>query len=93
MTPRHLAVTQIEVFSNCDKVELSINGHPLDPVTPDHVNVFRWPSVTLQPGKNEIKATAVSSQGEVTDRCEWVLDPSAAHPAPGRETSIPVPAQ
>jgi beta-galactosidase len=80
MTSRRQATTQIEVFSNCDKVALSVNGTPLDPVTPDNVKVFRWPSVTLQTGKNEIKATATSSQGEVTDSCEWVVDPNAAAP-------------
>ena len=94
MTPRREAVTQIEVFSNCEKVELSVNGRPLGPVTPDHVRVFRWPRVTLRPGKNEVRATAASSQGEVTDRCEWVVDPAAAAPsAPGPETTTPEPAQ
>ena len=93
MTPRRQAVTPIEVFSNCNKVELSLNGTPLDPVTPDNVRVFRWPSVTLQPGKNEIKATATSSQGELTDSCEWVVDPSGSQPSPGPETTTLEPAQ
>ncbi len=92
MTPRRQTVTQIEVFSNCDKVELSVNGNPLNPVAPDSVKVFRWPSVTLQSGKNEIKATAASSQGEVTDTCEWVVDPAATPSAPGLENTTPEPA-
>ena len=92
MTPRRQAMTQIEVFSNCDKVELSVNGKPLAPATPDNVRVFRWPGVTLQPGKNEVKATAASSQGKVIDTCEWVVDPSAPS-APGVETTSPEPAQ
>ena len=93
MTPRRMAATSIEVFSNCDKVELSVNGTPLDPVTPDSVHVFRWPAVTLQLGKNEIKATATSSLGELTDSCQWVVDPSASQSAPSPETATPEPAQ
>ena len=93
LTPRRQAITPIEVFSNCDKIALSVNGSPLQPVSPDHVRVFRWPAVTLQPGKNEIKAIATTSQGELTDSCEWVVDPSAVQPAPTPETIPPKPAQ
>jgi beta-galactosidase len=93
LTPRRQAITPIEVFSNCDKVALSVNGSPLQPASPDNVRVFRWPAVTLQPGKNEIKAIATTSQGELTDSCEWVVDPSAVQPAPTPETNPPKPAQ
>ncbi len=89
MTPRQQATTQVEVFSNCDKVELSVNGTPQAAVLPDNVKVFRWPSVTLQPGKNVIVATATSSQGAITDTCEWVVDPNA--PAWGPPPSAPKP--
>jgi beta-galactosidase len=93
LTPRRNPMTQIEVFSNCEKVDLTVDGEALPSVSPDNVRVFRWPSVTLQPGKNEIKATATSSQGELTDTCEWVVDPSAAPTAPGPVTTTPAPAQ
>jgi beta-galactosidase len=93
MTPRREAVTQIEAFSNCDKVGLSVNGSPLGEVAPDNFRVFRWPKVTLRPGKNEVKATAISRQGELTDWCEWVVDPAAPPPATAPETTAPEPAQ
>ncbi len=89
MTPRRQATTQVEVFSNCDKVELSVNGTPQTEVSPNAVKVFRWPSVTLQPGKNVILATATSSQGTVTDTCEWVVDSNA--PAWGPPPAEPKP--
>jgi len=82
MTPRRLASTDVEVFSNCAKVELTVNGTSLGTVAPDDVKVFRWSNVTLQPGKNEVQATATSDQGAITDSCEWVLDPNSAPPPP-----------
>jgi beta-galactosidase len=93
LTQRRNPMTQIEVFSNCDKVELTINGKALPSVSPDKVRVFRWPNVTLQPGKNEVKATATTSQEEVTDSCEWTVDPAAPPTAPGPGTTTPEPAQ
>ena len=81
MTPRRLATTEVQIFSNCLKVELIVNGKSLGTVAPDNVHVFRWPNVTLQTGKNDIKAVATSDQGPQTDTCEWVLDPASA-PAP-----------
>jgi beta-galactosidase len=91
MTPRRLAVTGVEVFSNCDKVELIVNGKSLGIVAPDNIKVFRWQNVTLRPGRNAVEAVASSPQGNVTDKCEWVLDPAAApippvtpSPTPGK---------
>ncbi len=78
LTPRRQPITQIEVFSNCNQVELSVNGTALPSVSPDNVRVFRWTNVTLQPGTNEIVAKAMSTLGSVTDTCKWVVDPNAA---------------
>jgi beta-galactosidase len=91
MTPRRLGVTGVEVFSNCDKVELTVNGISLGSVSADNVKVFRWPNVTLQLGRNRIKAIASSGQGQLTDSCEWVLDPAAAPTPPGPGTGFPSP--
>jgi beta-galactosidase len=93
MTPRRLATTGVEVFSNCDKVELTVNGKSLGSVAPDKVKVFRWPNVTLQPGRNDIQAVATSAQGALTDSCEWVLDPAAAPPVPVPGTVSSTPAK
>ena len=82
MTPRRQAITGVEVFSNCSKVELTVNGKSLGIVSPDEVKVFRWPNVTLRSGRNEIKAAASSDRGEVVDSCEWILEPAAAAPGP-----------
>jgi beta-galactosidase len=92
MTPRRLASTGVEVFSNCDKVELRINGNSLGTVAPDNIKVFRWPNVTLQPGANEVEAIGTTSGGrELTDSCRWVLDPAAAPTPAGPETNFPTP--
>jgi beta-galactosidase len=82
MTPRHGAVTDVQVFSNCAAVNLSVNGVLLGLARPDRVNVFRWSHVQLEDGKNEIVATATSSQGEISDYCEWNLYQDAALPKP-----------
>jgi beta-galactosidase len=84
LTPRHQAITAVEVFSNCGKVELTVNQKPLGAAVPDGVKVFRWPGVTLRPGMNEIKATATSAQGPLVDTCEWLYEPPATTPAPAK---------
>jgi beta-galactosidase len=86
MTPRRLGTTDVEVFSNCGKVELFVNGQSLGTASPDKVNVFRWQNVALQSGANEIKAVATDSGGQLTDSCQWVLDPAHAPAPPGPRT-------
>jgi beta-galactosidase len=90
MTPRRLAVTGVEVFSNCGTVELTVNGKSLGSAAPDNVKVFRWQNVTLQPGRNEVEAIATAPRGNVTDQCEWVLDPAAAPTPPITPSPTPV---
>jgi beta-galactosidase len=88
MTPRRLGTTGVQVFSNCNSVELFVNGKSLGKVSPDKVNVFRWENVALQSGGNDIKAVATNASGTVTDTCQWVLDPATAPAAPGPETAF-----
>jgi len=88
MTPRRLNTTDVEVFSNCGKVELFVNGQSLGTASPDKVNVFRWQNVALQSGANEVKAVATNAGGTLTDSCEWVLDPAHAPAPPGPEAAF-----
>jgi beta-galactosidase len=75
-TGRTLAATQVEVFSNCPTVTLSVNGTPLEAIQPDAEHVFRWP-VTLRPGANKIDASAMGRHGSVLhDAITWTLEPS-----------------
>jgi hypothetical protein len=45
---------------------------------PDKVHVFRWENVPLEPGENQIDATATTNGRTVTDHCTWNLT-AAAH--------------
>ena len=74
MTPRHQAKTEIKIYSNCDQVELRVNGKALDKVSKDKVNRFVWANVELQPGKNLISAKGEIGGKTVADQCEWVLE-------------------
>ena len=74
MTPRKVATTTIKIYSNCEQVDLTVNGKAQPPVKADDIHVFRWPGVTLQPGKNVIEVTGHSGDQQVTDTCEWELE-------------------
>lgn len=73
MTPRRLARTEIKAYSNCDSVNLRVNGRVVGSVVPDEVRICRWPDVELTQGVNRIEVTAKSAGGEVSDHCEWTL--------------------
>lgn len=73
LTPREAASSTVEVFSNCQRVSLIVNGKSLGFAPADDVRVFRWRNVELQSEVNQIKAIASSDYGVLTDSCEWVL--------------------
>ena len=78
--------SRVKIYSNCDNVELTVNGKSLGRVTaPDHL--FAWEAVPLTVGPNTITATATSRGKTVSDTCAWTgTDPQTP-------TAIPVPAR
>lgn len=74
MTPRKAATTNVKVYSNCQKVNLSVNGVVQGAIAGNDIHVFLWPNVTLQPGRNKIEVTGYSPALEVRDACEWELE-------------------
>ena len=79
LTPRKLANTEVKVYSNCDQVELKLNDRSLGTVSPNDIKVCRWEKVQLQPGINRVEAIGRANGQQLTDTCEWVLEPVAAH--------------
>ena len=94
LTPRHLATTEVKVYSNCADVELIVNGTSLGIVHPDTIKIARWPKVGLAPGVNKIEAVGRRDAKEVRDDCAWVLEPAPAstESRPARLDESPVPA-
>jgi beta-galactosidase len=73
MTPRQQATTEVKVYSNCDKVELFVNGTSQGAAGPNNIRIFRWTGIRLKLGNNEIKAVTTSAQEEIIDTCQWTL--------------------
>jgi beta-galactosidase len=82
---RHLvrreSTTPVKVYSNCDEVDLIVNGRPIGTVETDHLNIALWKSVTLAEGPNEIMVKALADGRELTDRITWTFHP-LPHDAP-----------
>jgi beta-galactosidase len=71
-TPRTEAATAVKVYSNCDTVELTLNGRALGPRPVDD-HIARWPEIALVPGENRIEVVARRGAAEVRDACTWTL--------------------
>lgn len=73
-TQRDEAKTDIKVYSNCHKVDIVLNGHPV-PVESRGMGVFVAHGVTLQQGENQIVARALDQRhaAPITDQCVWTL--------------------
>lgn len=68
--------TPAKIYSNCDAVELRINGVSQPALRSDD-HIFLWKDVTLKPGRNRIEATGVWARKKCTDSCVWNYEPSA----------------
>ena len=73
---RKKASANVRVYSNCEEVELFVNEKSLGPKRGDHC-AFVWPDVSLQPGRNAIRAVGRIRGTAVTDSCEWTAVPES----------------
>lgn len=74
MTPRKSDRTEVKVYSNCNSIELRLNGKSLGLREPDSIKVCRWKNVQLRTGTNSVEVIGHGSTEEVYDQCEWVLE-------------------
>jgi beta-galactosidase len=75
-TPRNIAGGPVKVYSNCDSVELKLNGVSLG-TEPGDDCVFVWPQVTLARGQNSIEATGTRGVQSYSDVITVDYDPGA----------------
>jgi beta-galactosidase len=76
-SPRPVADAPVKVYSNCDSVELSLNGQSLGKATGSTIRVFLWNKAMLKMGDNTLTATGSRDGKTFTDSCVIVYDPSA----------------
>ena len=73
------AATDVKVYSNCPRLELTVNGRSMGVAAPKNdVRVFVWPGITLSPGANTIEVSGRAGGKTVSDRVVWTLKPGAA---------------
>jgi hypothetical protein len=68
--------TPVVVYSNCDRVELSINGKSAGKIFRADAShgFFKWENVTLEAGENDIVAKGISGDREYTDEVQWTRE-------------------
>lgn len=63
----------IKVYSDCQQVDLMVNGTKVGSLRPDQLRICIWPNVQLEPGINTIEAVGYIDGAQVRDRCQWIL--------------------
>ncbi|MGD0464515.1 MAG: glycoside hydrolase family 2 TIM barrel-domain containing protein [Tepidisphaeraceae bacterium] len=80
-TPRNFDHSPVKVYSNCDSVELKLNGASLGSVSSaDHI--FIWPDATLVRGKNVFEADGIRDGRHYSDSCTIEFDPGIVESRP-----------
>ena len=64
-------LTDVKVYTNCDKVELKVNGKSYSTVTPAN-GVATWNNIHLTPGDNDVEVKGYRDGHVVTDNCRWL---------------------
>jgi beta-galactosidase len=75
--------TTVKIYSNCDSVELKVNGQGLGSKTSTNC-IFKWPDVQLKEGLNTIEAIATRGDKTCTDKCEWQLTEASTSAEPNK---------
>ena len=69
-TKRKKSLTSIKVYSNCENVQLFVNNVPLK-MKGSNDHIFEWNKITLEEGKNTVRAEGIKGTVHVSDSCEW----------------------
>jgi beta-galactosidase len=75
-TPRPQQIVNLKIYSNCDRVDLSVNDQSLGAKTSDN-HIYRWNDVKLNLGENRIRAVGIKDGKDFTDDSKIVYNPSA----------------
>jgi beta-galactosidase len=68
--------TPVKLYSNCDTVQLKVNGVSRRAIPSDD-HIFLWNDVTLKRGPNHVVATGIRDGKKYIDSCVWDYEPSA----------------
>ncbi|HTS16454.1 MAG TPA: malectin domain-containing carbohydrate-binding protein [Verrucomicrobiae bacterium] len=71
-TPRVTTTVEVKVYSNCDNVQLLINGDSQGALTSTN-HIYKWTGQTLGSGTNTLVAIGTQSSQTYTDTVIWVV--------------------
>jgi beta-galactosidase len=87
-TPRNMAKGPVKAYSNCESVELKLNGTSIGQGNRDDV-VFTWPDITLARGHNTLQATGIRNGKEFKDTISITYDPGVIDVRPVEPATKP----
>ncbi len=86
---RAYSFNDVKVYSNAQKVDLSVNGKPVGSLSKDQaqLNTYLFKDVKFSPGANQVVALGHYGDQTVTDTAEWTLSNSGVNIAAGQLTT------